>query len=126
MLDGSNYGCSHLHFTGFYGILRYAKFPTSYHELFAKVPRIKCNSHLNSTSFQRNPPYLLLLFIRQEEVYNQQFIQKGTLFPEFWAVFSYIIVEQILRTFKIKQQMGKLFQTDPKGHSLPVKVRTDK
>ena len=27
MLDGSNCGCSHLHFTGFYGILRYAKLP---------------------------------------------------------------------------------------------------
>ena len=73
MLDGSNYGCSHLHFTGPYCILRCAKLPTSYHELFAKVPRIKCNSHLSSTSFQRNPPYLLLLLIVLFSLYSGQF-----------------------------------------------------
>lgn len=99
MLDGSNFRYSHLHFTGFYGILRYAKLPTSYHELFAKVPRIKCNSHLNSTSFQRNPPvheYYTSIDLSKhitldspEMVLKSMYpIMKGLEHKEYWVIFT--------------------------------------
>ena len=92
-------GRLHLHFTGFYGILRYAKLPTSYHELFAKVPRIKCNSHLNSTSFQRNPPvheYYTSIDLSKhitldspEMVLKSMYpIMKGLEHKEYWVIFT--------------------------------------
>ena len=99
MLDGSNFRYFHLHFTGFYGILRYAKLPTSYHELFAKVPRIKCNSHLNSTSFQRNTPvheYYTSIDLSKhitldspEMVLKSMYpIMKGLEHKEYWVIFT--------------------------------------